>query len=172
MAETNAAVAIYWDFENVHACLMDEQAGEQSYRASARYRPQDVVVDVTRVADYAAGFGRVAVHRAYANWQFFGKYAAQLQAHAIDLVHRRRAARAGGRLRGERRLTESNASMFSPRRQQPCLRGRSNGPFRRLIFVRPALADPHILSTWGRRIRGRQISRTSISPPPIRERPS
>jgi hypothetical protein len=86
MAETDAAVAIYWDFENVHACLMDEQAGDQSYRASARYRPQDVVVDVTRVADYAAGFGRVAVHRAYANWQFFGKYAAQLQAHAIDLV--------------------------------------------------------------------------------------
>ena len=86
MAETDAVVAIYWDFENVHACLMDEQAGEQSYRASARYKPQDVMVDVTRVADYAGAFGRVAVHRAYANWQFFGKYAAQLQAHAIDLV--------------------------------------------------------------------------------------
>lgn len=62
---------LYWDFENVHACLMDEQAGEQSYRASARYRPQDVVIDVTRVADYAAGFGRAAVHRAYVNWQAY-----------------------------------------------------------------------------------------------------
>jgi uncharacterized LabA/DUF88 family protein len=86
MAETDAAVAIYWDFENVHACLIDDQAGEQTYRTTARYRSQDVVIDVARVVEYAAGFGRVAVHRAYANWQFFGKYAGHLQAHAIDLV--------------------------------------------------------------------------------------
>jgi NYN domain len=84
MAET--AVAIYWDFENVHACLIDDGAGEQTYRSTARYRSQEVVVDVARVVDYAAGFGRITVHRAYANWQYFGKYAAQLQAHAIDLV--------------------------------------------------------------------------------------
>ena len=86
MAETDAAVAIYWDFENVHACLIDDQTGEQTYRATARYRSQEVVIDVARVVEHAAGFGRVAVHRAYANWQFFGKYAGHLQAHAIDLV--------------------------------------------------------------------------------------
>jgi hypothetical protein len=86
MAETDTAVAIYWDFENVHACLIDDQAGEQTYRTTARYRPQDVVIDVARVVEYAAGYGRVAVHRAYANWQFFGKYAGHLQARAIDLV--------------------------------------------------------------------------------------
>lgn len=86
MAETDAVVAIYWDFENVHACLLDEQAGELSYRSTARYRPQEVVVDVARIAGYAAGLGRVTLHRAYANWQFFGRYAGQLQAHAIDLV--------------------------------------------------------------------------------------
>jgi hypothetical protein len=86
MAETDAVVAIYWDFENVHACLIDDGAGEQTYRTTARNRPQEVVIDVARVAEYAASYGRVAVHRAYANWQFFGKYAAQLQAHAIDLV--------------------------------------------------------------------------------------
>jgi hypothetical protein len=86
MAETDSVVAIYWDFENVHACVIDDGAGEQTYRTTARYRPQEVVIDVARVAEYAAGYGRVAVHRAYANWQFFGKYAAQLQAHAIDLV--------------------------------------------------------------------------------------
>jgi len=84
MAET--AVAIYWDFENVHACLIDDEAGEQTYRTTARYRSQEVVIDVARIAGYAAGFGRVAVHRAYANWQYFGKYAADLQAQAIDLV--------------------------------------------------------------------------------------
>ena len=86
MAETDAVVAIYWDFENVHACLIDDQAGEQTYRATAKYRAQDVVIDLARVAEYAAGHGRVAVHRAYANWQFFGKYAVHLQACAIDLV--------------------------------------------------------------------------------------
>jgi hypothetical protein len=86
MAETDAAVAIYWDFENVHACLIDDQGGEQTYRATAKYRSQEVVVDVARVVEYAAALGRVAVHRAYANWQFFGKYAGHLQAHAIDLV--------------------------------------------------------------------------------------
>ena len=86
MAETDAVVAIYWDFENVHACLIDDQTGEQTYRATAKYRAQDVVIDVARVAQYAAGHGRVAVHRAYANWQFFGKYAVHLQACAIDLV--------------------------------------------------------------------------------------
>jgi hypothetical protein len=86
MAETDAVVAIYWDFENVHACLIDDGAGEQTYRTTARYRPQEVVIDVARVAGYAASYGRVAVHRAYANWQFFSKYAGHLQAHAIDLV--------------------------------------------------------------------------------------
>src|ERR1700733_8636669 len=86
MAETDAAVAIYWDFENVHACLIDDQGGEQTYRTTAKYRSQEVVVDVARVVQYAAALGRVAVHRAYANWQFFGKYAGHLQAHAIDLV--------------------------------------------------------------------------------------
>jgi hypothetical protein len=86
MAETDTVVAIYWDFENVHACLIDDGPGEQTYRSTDRRRPQEVVIDVARVVEYAAGFGRVAVHRAYANWQFFGKYAGDLQAHAIDLV--------------------------------------------------------------------------------------
>jgi NYN domain len=86
MAETDTTVAIYWDFENVHACLIDDEGSEQTYRAIARRRPQDVVIDVARIVAYAAGFGRVAVHRAYANWLSFGKYAADLQAHAIDLV--------------------------------------------------------------------------------------
>ena len=64
MAETDAVVAIYWDFENVHACLIDDQTGEQTYRATAKYRAQDVVIDVARVAEYAAGHGRVLLSSA------------------------------------------------------------------------------------------------------------
>jgi hypothetical protein len=86
MAGTDAAVAIYWDFENVHACLLDDAGGENTYRNTARYKPQDVVVDIARVVEYAATLGRVVVHRAYANWQYFSKYKDDLQSHAIDTV--------------------------------------------------------------------------------------
>ena len=81
----DAAVAIYWDFENVHACLVDDADGDGAYR-SGRFKPQEPVVDIDPVMEYAATFGRVVVHRAYANWQYFGRYRDELQAHAMDLV--------------------------------------------------------------------------------------
>ena len=86
MTETDAAVAVYWDFENVHACLLDDAGGENTYRSTAKYKPQEVVVDIARVVEYAETLGRVVVHRAYANWQYFAKYKDDLQAHAIDTV--------------------------------------------------------------------------------------
>jgi hypothetical protein len=85
MAGMDAAVAIYWDFENVHACLVDDAAGDGAYRAS-RFKVQEPIVDIDPITEYAATFGRVVVHRAYANWQYFGRYRDELQAHAIDLV--------------------------------------------------------------------------------------
>jgi hypothetical protein len=85
MAGADAAVAIYWDFENVHACMVDDAEGDGAYR-STRFKPQEPVVDTDPVMEYAATFGRVVVHRAYANWQYFGRYRDELQAHAIDLV--------------------------------------------------------------------------------------
>ena len=85
MAGTDAAVAIYWDFENVHACLVDDADGDGAYRA-ARFKVQEPVVDIDPITEYAATFGRVVVNRAYANWQYFGRYRDELQAHAIDLV--------------------------------------------------------------------------------------
>lgn len=85
MANPDAGVAIYWDFENVHGCLLDEQRGEGAYRA-AWFRPQDPVVDIDPVVDYAATFGRIVVHRAYCNWMYYGRYRDELQAHAVDLV--------------------------------------------------------------------------------------
>lgn len=81
----DAAIAIYWDFENVHACLVDDNDGDGAYRAT-RFKPQEPVVDIDPVTEYAATFGRVVVNRAYANWQYFGRYRDELQAHAIDLV--------------------------------------------------------------------------------------
>jgi hypothetical protein len=85
VADSDTGVAIYWDFENVHACLIDELRGEGAYRA-ARYKPQEPLVDIDPVVEYAATFGRLVVHRAYGNWQYFGRYRDELQAHAVDLV--------------------------------------------------------------------------------------
>jgi hypothetical protein len=81
----DSAVAVYWDFENVHACLLDDLQGDGSYR-STRFRPQEPLVDIDPVAGYAATFGRVVIHRAYCNWQYYSRYRDELQAHAVDLV--------------------------------------------------------------------------------------
>jgi NYN domain len=85
MADSDSAVAVYWDFENVHASLMDDLGGPGSYKA-AWFRPQEPLVDIDPVVEYAATFGRIVVHRAYCNWQYYGRYRDELQAHAVDLV--------------------------------------------------------------------------------------
>ena len=85
MTESDASVAIYWDFENVHACVLDELRGDGTYR-SGRFKPQEPVVDIDPVVEYAATLGRIVLHRAYCNWQYFGRYRDELQAHAVDLV--------------------------------------------------------------------------------------
>jgi hypothetical protein len=35
VADTDRAVGIYWDFENVHACLVDDANGAGTYRRVA-----------------------------------------------------------------------------------------------------------------------------------------
>jgi NYN domain/OST-HTH/LOTUS domain len=85
VTESDASVAIYWDFENLHACVLDELRGDGTYRGG-RFKPQEPVVDIDPVVEYAATLGRIVLHRAYGNWQYFGRYRDELQAHAVDLV--------------------------------------------------------------------------------------
>lgn len=85
MIDSDSAVAVYWDFENVHASLMDDLSGSGAYRATW-FRPQEPLVDIDPVVEYAATFGRIVVHKAYCNWQYYGRYRDELQAHAVDLV--------------------------------------------------------------------------------------
>ena len=80
-----AKVAIYWDFENLHAVLTDQENGPDYYRAN-RMSVQAPVVDVVPVLDYAASFGDVIIHRAYGNWQFFSRYRDALNGAGIDLI--------------------------------------------------------------------------------------
>jgi hypothetical protein len=80
-------VALYWDFENLHAALVEERAGEGTYaKPDARFRVQEPLVDVAAIVALAAGLGPLAINRAYANWQYLGRYRDALLQGAIDLV--------------------------------------------------------------------------------------
>src|SRR3954462_8333989 len=78
------SVALYWDFENLHAGLYEERE-PGSYGRENRFKLQDPVVDVQAVVEVAASFGPVAINRAYCNWQFFGRYREALLQNAVEL---------------------------------------------------------------------------------------
>ena len=74
-SEENRSVALYWDFENLHASLYEAKFGEGSYaKPDSRFKVQDPLIDVQAVVDLAASFGAITINRAYANWQYCGRY--------------------------------------------------------------------------------------------------
>lgn len=86
-ANLRPSVALYWDFENLHAALVEERAGDGAYaKPDARFRVQEPLVDVQAIVDLAAGLGPLAINRAYANWQYFGRYRDALLQGTVDLV--------------------------------------------------------------------------------------
>nr|WP_279158663.1 NYN domain-containing protein [Pseudomonas corrugata] len=78
-------VAIYWDFENLHATLLNQQSGETAYRNS-RSTSQPLIVNLAPILDYAASFGDIIINRAYGNWQWFEQYRHVLMAGGVDLI--------------------------------------------------------------------------------------
>ena len=81
------SVALYWDFENLHASLVEERHGEGTYgKTDNRFKVQEPLVDVQAVIERAASFGPVAINRAYCNWQFFGRYRDALLQGGIELI--------------------------------------------------------------------------------------
>ncbi len=79
-------VAMYWDFENIHAGLCDAKNGSGSYQKTSRFKPQDVYVDVQAVYDFAASYGNIAINKAYCNWQWYSKYKQALLKTSIELI--------------------------------------------------------------------------------------
>lgn len=79
-------VALYWDFENIHAGLCEEREPGSYRNPDARFRPQEPLVNVQAVVDLAASFGPIAINRAYCNWQFYGRYRDALLQNAVELV--------------------------------------------------------------------------------------
>lgn len=85
--DDNRSVALYWDFENLHAGLMDAKYGEGAYaKQDNRFKPQEPVIDVQALVELGASFGPVAINRAYGNWQFFGRYRDALLQSAVELI--------------------------------------------------------------------------------------
>jgi uncharacterized LabA/DUF88 family protein len=81
------SVALYWDFENLHAGVLDAKHGEGTYaKKETRFKPQETVVDVQALVELAASFGPVAINRAYGNWQSFFPYRDALLQNAVELI--------------------------------------------------------------------------------------
>jgi len=84
---TGGSVAIYWDFENLHAALIEGKYGEGTYsRQDNRFKAQEPLVDVQALVELCSSFGTVAINRAYCNWQFFGRYRDALLQGSVELI--------------------------------------------------------------------------------------
>ncbi|MGM9489897.1 NYN domain-containing protein [Ideonella sp. YS5] len=85
--DESRSVALYWDFENLHASLHDERFGEGSYaKQDNRFKAQEPLIDVQAIVELAASFGSIAINRAYCNWQFYGRYRDALLQAAVELI--------------------------------------------------------------------------------------
>ena len=87
LRDVNPSVALYWDFENLHASLSEARLGEGSYgKSDGRFKTQEPLIDVQAIVELAASFGPIAINRAYCNWQFFGRYRDLLLQNAMELI--------------------------------------------------------------------------------------
>ena len=86
-SEENRSVALYWDFENLHAGLIEAKYGEGYYgRQDNRFKPQEPLIDIQAIVELASSFGPVAINRAYCNWQWYGRYRDALLQSAVELI--------------------------------------------------------------------------------------
>jgi len=85
--EENRSVALYWDFENLHAGLADDKFGEGFYsKPDARFKVQEPLVDIQAIVELGSSFGSIAINRAYCNWQYYGRYRDELLQNAVELI--------------------------------------------------------------------------------------
>lgn len=87
MNNQEASVAIYWDFENVHASAMRIVHGDdwfQRQKAKKIGIRQTKVLDIAAIMQYASTLGEVCVNKAYADWSDFWPYRELLSGYSID----------------------------------------------------------------------------------------
>lgn len=79
-------VAVYFDFENLHAALYERDWGGSKSYGDNRYTQQDVLVNIKAIMDYARSIGDIAIKRAYNNWQWFSRYREMFNNAGLDLI--------------------------------------------------------------------------------------
>lgn len=84
--EEEASVALYWDFENLHASLAEARQEGAYSKQDNRFKVQEPLIDVPAVVELAASFGPIAINRAYCNWQYFSRYRDALLQCAVELI--------------------------------------------------------------------------------------
>ncbi|MDQ3060985.1 MAG: NYN domain-containing protein [Pseudomonadota bacterium] len=85
-SEQQPSVALYWDFENLHASLCEARQEGAYSKQDNRFKVQEPLVDVQAVVELAASFGPIAINRAYCNWQYFSRYRDALLQCAVELI--------------------------------------------------------------------------------------
>ena len=80
------SVALYWDFENLHASLAEARQEGAYSKQDNRFRVQEPLIDIQAVVELAASFGPIAINRAYCNWQYFSRYRDALLQCAVELI--------------------------------------------------------------------------------------
>lgn len=83
--EESSRVALYWDFENLHASVYERIYGTGSYLSNGS-GTQEPVVDIRSIMEYARGLGTVCINNGYANWQWFARYRDDLNKYGFNLV--------------------------------------------------------------------------------------
>ena len=84
--EEEPSVALYWDFENLHASLCEAKQEGAYSKQDNRFRVQEPLIDIQAVVELAASFGPIAINRAYCNWQYFSRYRDALLQCAVELI--------------------------------------------------------------------------------------
>ena len=84
--EDPASVALYWDFENLHAALCEARLEGSYSKQDNRFKVQDPLVNIQAVISMSASYGPLAINRAYCNWQYFGRYRDVLLHNAMELI--------------------------------------------------------------------------------------
>lgn len=85
-SEPEPSVALYWDFENLHASLCEARQEGAYSKQDNRFKVQEPLVDVQAIVELAASFGPIAINRAYCNWQYFSRYRDALLQSAVELI--------------------------------------------------------------------------------------
>jgi uncharacterized LabA/DUF88 family protein len=85
-SEQDQSVAMYWDFENLHASLCEAKQEGAYSKQDNRFKVQEPLIDVQALVELAASFGPIAINRAYCNWQYFSRYRDALLQSAVELI--------------------------------------------------------------------------------------